>query len=157
MGAGFTYFRRPDRRRIAPGGPAGISTHARTGRGAEMDAAYDFRLILDGVNDLDPQVVDALYEAGCDDGTLGCRSGVISMGFTRSAPTMLEAIQSAIRDVQRAGIGARVVRVDPEGPDPDGDAAATNAALRTVETIDPRFGSFVVEQLKYRDQLQYTH
>src|SRR5262249_29482712 len=131
------------------------STDARIGR-AEMRMDHDFRLILDGVDDLDPRIVDALYEAGCDDGTIGSRAGVVSIGFTRSAPTMREAIASAIRDVERAGIGARVVRVEPEGPDPNGDAIGTNSVLQAISMLDPRFGDLAIELLQHRGESSPT-
>jgi hypothetical protein len=44
--------------------------------------------------------VDALYESGCDDGKIVMRAGRVSIGFTRCAPTMKDAVISAIGDVQ---------------------------------------------------------
>ncbi len=105
------------------------------------------------VDDLDRRIVDALYEAVCDDGTIGCRAGIVSVAFTRSAATMREAIASAIRDVEKAGAGAKVVRVEPEGPDPNGDAVGTNSVLQAISMLDPRFGDFAIEILQYRNQL----
>jgi hypothetical protein len=49
-----------------------------------------------------------LYEAGCDDALIGMRDGVAFADFIREANSFTEAIQSAIRDVERAGVGARV-------------------------------------------------
>jgi hypothetical protein len=121
-----------------------------------METDHDFRLILEGVNDLDPRVVDALYEAGCDDGTIASQSGVVSIGFTRPAATMREAIATAIRDVEKAGIGARVVRVESEGPDPNGDAIGTNSVLQAIASLDPRFGNLAIELLQHRSQLSPT-
>jgi hypothetical protein len=121
-----------------------------------MQADHDVRLILDGVDDLDPRVIDALYEAGCDDGTIACRAGAVSIGFTLSAPTMRQAIPSAIRDVERAGIGARVVRVEPESSEPDSDAVGTNGVLQAVAVINPRFGDFAVELLQQRNEVSPT-
>jgi hypothetical protein len=118
-----------------------------------METEHDFRLILDGVDDLDPRVVDALYEAGCDDGTIAYQAGVISIAFAREAPSMKEAIASAIRDVEKAGVGARVVRVESEGPDPNGDAIGTNSVLQAIASIDPRFGDLASELLQHRNQL----
>ena len=77
-----------------------------------MEADHDFTLILDGISNLSQEVVDALFEAGCDDGTLSRSAGIVSMDFTRSAPSLKDAIISAIRDVQNANVGARVVRVE---------------------------------------------
>jgi hypothetical protein len=118
-----------------------------------MEAAHDFTLIVEGVDDLDPRIVDALYEAGCDDGTIGCRAGVVSIGFTRPGATLREAITSAIRDVEKAGVGAKVVRVDSEGPDPDGDAVGVNGMLQAISMLDARFGDLAIELLQHRNQL----
>jgi hypothetical protein len=77
-----------------------------------MEKEHEFTLILDGVPSFTPEILDAFYEAGCDDALLSRCDGVVSMDFTRSAPTMKDAIISAIRDVQRANVGARVIRVE---------------------------------------------
>jgi hypothetical protein len=73
---------------------------------------YDFDLILTGVAELDQEQEDALFEAGCDDATIGVQSGRVSLSFSRVAPSLREAILSAIRDVRKANIGAQVLRVD---------------------------------------------
>jgi hypothetical protein len=73
---------------------------------------HDFVLLLAGVTELTPELQNALFEAGCDDATLSERSGRIFLTFTRSAQTLKEAILSAIRDIGRANVGARVLRVD---------------------------------------------
>jgi hypothetical protein len=58
---------------------------------------------------------DRLFNAGCDDGTFGLRCGVPYAAFVRAAPTLREAILSAIADVEGASIGLRVVRIEPDG------------------------------------------
>lgn len=73
---------------------------------------HEFTLILGGVEDLTREVVDALYEAGCDDGLVGRQFGRVHITFAREAPSLKDAILSAIRDVMRAGVGADVLRVD---------------------------------------------
>lgn len=73
---------------------------------------YDFALILSGVNELTTEVEDALFEAGCDDATLSVQYGLVYMEFSRQAPSLKDAILSAIRDVRKANIGADVWRVD---------------------------------------------
>jgi hypothetical protein len=95
-----------------------------------MEADHDFTLILDGIPDLSREVVDALFEAGCDDGTLSRSGGVVSMDFTRSAPSMKDAIVGAIRDVLKANVGARVVRV--EAPELDSTEAIDGEILRLI-------------------------
>lgn len=73
---------------------------------------HDFALVLSGVHDLTPEVMNALFEAGCDDATPSLRFGRIYLTFSRSAPSLKNAILSAIRDVRCAQIGADVDRVD---------------------------------------------
>lgn len=60
-------------------------------------------------------LVDALYEAGCDDATVGIGlHGMIGLDFTRSAATADEALRSAIQDVTRAIPGAALVHAGPD-------------------------------------------
>ena len=73
---------------------------------------YDFALIVGGVDELTPTIEDALFNAACDDATLSLRYGLLYMAFSRSAASLKDAILSAIHDVQRAGVGAQVLRVD---------------------------------------------
>ena len=73
---------------------------------------YDFALILTGANDLTDDVMNALFEAGCDDATPSVQYGCICLEFSRRAESLKDAILSAIRDVRKANIGADVLRVD---------------------------------------------
>lgn len=76
------------------------------------DREFDFALIVAGVDELSDEVLDALFEAGCDDATPSIRYGRLYLDFSRSAQSLEKAIISAIRDVRRAGVGAKVLRVD---------------------------------------------
>ena len=71
-----------------------------------MEAKHDFILVFDGVPDLTDEVADALYEAGCDDGTFMMRSGLMYGAFHRPGHRMTDAVAGAIRDVRKANIGA---------------------------------------------------
>ncbi len=73
---------------------------------------FDFALIVDGVPELSQRVEDALFEAGCDDATLSIQYGLLYMEFSRSAASLKDAIISAIRDVSKSGLPAKVLRVD---------------------------------------------
>lgn len=73
---------------------------------------HEFVLVLSGVAELSPRVVDALFDAGCDDATASLRFGRVYLCFAREAPTLRDAVLSAIRDVGRARIGASVLLVD---------------------------------------------
>jgi len=74
---------------------------------------HDFVLVLtDDLTTYDDELTDALFEAGCDDATVSMRSGRVFLTFSRTAASLKEAVLSAIRDVMKAQIGARVLRVD---------------------------------------------
>lgn len=73
---------------------------------------YEFSIIASG---LDPQADDfeaRFYDAGCDDALVAFQRGHIILDFAREAPSLQEAITTAIADVQRAG--ATVDRVEPD-------------------------------------------
>jgi hypothetical protein len=76
------------------------------------ETEYDFTLVLTGVAELTTEVEDRLFEAGCDDATLSMRCGRAYLTFSRRAPSLKDAILSAIRDVRKAEVGADVLRVD---------------------------------------------
>ena len=73
---------------------------------------HDFALIVAGIESLTSDVEDALFNAGCDDATLSIQYGLLYMEFSRRARSLQDAIVSAIHNVQKAGIGAQVLRVD---------------------------------------------
>ena len=79
---------------------------------------YHFTVVLAGSVDLTEEVADGLYAAGCDDATPGMSNGVVSIDFHREAPTMEEAIQSAINNVRRAGHDVRRVEIEPAAAGP---------------------------------------
>ncbi len=59
--------------------------------------------------------LNALFEAGCDDASVGIgRSGMIGLDFTRSAASAEDALRSAIRNVQTAIPGATLVQAGPD-------------------------------------------
>ena len=75
---------------------------------------HEFTLVLSGVADLTPELADALYQATNGDIELNIRNGVAFLEVTRAARTLRAAITSAIREVEGAGVGVRVVRVESE-------------------------------------------
>lgn len=106
-----------------------------------MDRMHGFTLVVEGVPELTEEVANQLFEAGCDDALPLWRDGIVSVGFDRTAPSLREAITSAIRDIERAGIGARVIRI--EDVTSDAESAATlervvgslNSALHTTAVV----------------------
>jgi len=93
---------------------------------------HHFTLILAGVAELTPDLADALYEATNGDIELNLRDGVALLEFTRSGQSLRAAIVSAIEEVEGAGTGVRVVRVESEAAN---TIAKINAEL--YETISP--------------------
>lgn len=75
---------------------------------------YQFTLVLKNVDENTPALEDYLYEASCDDALINFRNGAVYLDFDREAPSLEEAVMSAIRDVESASIGAVVSHVAPE-------------------------------------------
>jgi hypothetical protein len=75
---------------------------------------YDFTLILTESLELTDDLADALFAAGCDDGTPGTCNGVFSIDFHREAMSLEEAMRSAIGDVRAAGYEVARVEIEAE-------------------------------------------
>ena len=75
---------------------------------------YEFRLILAESLELTEELADALFAAGCDDGTPGTCHGVFSVDFHREAVSLEDAIRSAIEDVKTAGYEVTRVEIAAE-------------------------------------------
>ena len=75
---------------------------------------HEFTLIIQGSPELTDELADALFEAGCDDGSPGSCNGVVSIDFHREANSLVEAIRSAINDVRAAGLEVERVEMSPE-------------------------------------------
>ena len=56
--------------------------------------------------------VDALYEAGCSDGTLSSSNYHSHIGFSREAPSLSTAIRSAVADVRSVGLDVDGVEIE---------------------------------------------
>ncbi len=74
---------------------------------SEPSKAFRFVLVTEGADLLDWDTLDALYEAGCGDATIGSDT----LEFARSAQTRDEALCSAMRDVASVP-GVSVLRVE---------------------------------------------
>ena len=93
---------------------------------------YDFSLIVEGTDFRDDALVDEVFEAGCDDATVGCSNGVPYADFTREAESLESAILSAIRDIESVD-GIKVVRIADAGLVSMADIAARTG--RTRESV----------------------
>ncbi len=61
---------------------------------------YHFTPIVEGPDMQDEVVIDALFENGCDDGTVGRSDDVQFIVFDREAASLVEAVRSAIDDIE---------------------------------------------------------
>jgi hypothetical protein len=71
---------------------------------------YEFSVVLTAPR-LSVKECDALYEAGCDDGTIVTRHGVTHIAFDRKADSLEEAIRSAAAEVRAAGFEVKRVEM----------------------------------------------
>lgn len=76
--------------------------------------SFNFALVITPPSVDEETAADILYGGSCDDGLFCVSSGVYEVDFDREAASLREAVLSAIRDVNGAGIGSRVVRVLPD-------------------------------------------
>jgi hypothetical protein len=73
---------------------------------------YEFDVVLQGVAEITDEQADALFAAGCDDGTPSSSQGVAWVHFDREAASLEEAIRSAVAQVQAAGFQVAKVELD---------------------------------------------
>lgn len=75
---------------------------------------YSFTLIVEGPDLQDDDLIDRVYEAGCDDAVVGSSQGVQFLDFDREAQSLDVAILSGIRDIENLE-GVTVVRIADAG------------------------------------------
>ncbi len=80
----------------------------------KMSKVYQFTLVLDGVDDKTPNLEDVLFDAGCDDALINYKNGTVYLDFDREDEDLEHAIISAIKAVESADLGAKIVSVAPE-------------------------------------------
>ena len=75
---------------------------------------HHFTLIVDGPDLQDDTLIDAVFEAGCDDAAIGRVDGIQFAEFDREAASLEQAILSAVVDLERID-GVEVVRIADAG------------------------------------------
>ncbi len=78
-----------------------------------MSTEHTFELVIAGLDRDDLDTVDQLYEAGLDDALVGWVHGVAVATVDREAPDILDAVLTAIRQVESVN-GLRVTRVEDD-------------------------------------------
>ncbi len=74
-------------------------------------AEHNFTLTIQG--EYSDAVLDALFEAGCDDATISHKGDLLLAEFDREADSLLDAVLTAIADVESVE-GLRVLHIDPD-------------------------------------------
>lgn len=69
---------------------------------------HDFTIILEGIEEITPEIEDALFAAGCDDATICARGRKVYLMFFRDCSSRVQAIQSAIKEIQGARLGCTI-------------------------------------------------
>ena len=116
---------------------------------------YSFILAIDGNVE---KKIDELFDAGCDDALFGSIDGAHYADFDREAPTLGEAISSAIADVESVP-ALRVRRVEPDDLVTMAEIAErlgrTRESVRLLITGDRGPGGFPppVSHLRSRNRL----
>jgi hypothetical protein len=88
---------------------------------------YRFTVVLADFGEIPDDLAEALFEAGCDDGSPWSSQGVAAVGFDREAESFEQAVRSAIADVQKAGCHVAWIKIEPEDlvqRTPTGDVTA---------------------------------
>lgn len=77
--------------------------------GKVVGKTFVFTLVYCGPTELTQELEDAIFEAGCNDALLGIIDGQMILDFNRKAPSLREALPSAIDDVERTGLPIRLI------------------------------------------------
>lgn len=75
---------------------------------------WHFTIRLKGVDVMTDELIDALFVAGCTDGTPASSEGSAWIGFDREANALDAAIRSAVADVRRAGCAIERIEIEHE-------------------------------------------
>lgn len=65
---------------------------------------YKFTLVIKGVHEISTDLENTLYESGCDDTLIHSNNGAVFLEFGRFAKSLEEAVQTAIKDVEKSKI-----------------------------------------------------
>ena len=95
-------------------------------------ASFEFAIVASGLDPAAEDFFDRFYDAGCDDATVAFQKGHIIVDFAREAPSLAEAIASAVADVKKAG--AKVERIEPDPLVSLSDMAARAGLTRAAMT-----------------------
>lgn len=76
-----------------------------------MMGTFEFTLVISKPEMDDVKAADYLYTSGCDDALFGASNGEYTLDFARKALTHVDAVFTAIRDVNTSHAGVHVLGV----------------------------------------------
>src|SRR4051812_26849095 len=76
--------------------------------------AYEFTLVLDGIDDETEKLEDQLFEAGCDDALINFRYRTVYLDFSREAKSLEDAVISAIKAIENSKLNVKVSHILPD-------------------------------------------
>jgi len=101
-----------------------------------MEYEFILKYALHDENADASQYLDALFEAGCDDATIGVgKMGAIALEFVREAASAYEAVLSAIADVKKAIPDAELIEVSPDLVTPTEIATVIGCSRQNIQKI----------------------
>jgi hypothetical protein len=77
-----------------------------------MMTMFEFSIIASGLDPHADGFDDRFYNSGCDDALVSFQKGHIIVDFAREAPSIAEAVASAVENV--CATGARIDRIEPD-------------------------------------------
>jgi hypothetical protein len=83
-------------------------------KGIREMKTFKFDIVLKNVAEITDEQANAIFAAGCDDGTPACCNGISWIHFDRKASSLEEAIRRAAEQIQAAGFGVGKVELDGE-------------------------------------------
>ncbi len=90
---------------------------------------YKFTIHYHYPAEVTEEVLDAIYEAGCDDALLCRIDGCERASFDREAETFADAVFSAMRDLKKVP-GLTIVKVEAENDDDLHDVDLINRTIQ---------------------------
>lgn len=97
---------------------------------------HEFTVVATGLDPEAEDFEDRFFAAACDDATIAVQRGAILLHFARSAPTLAEAVKTALAAVTAAG--ARPLRLEPDPLVSLSDIAARAGLTRAAVSLYAR-------------------
>ena len=75
---------------------------------------FEFKIFCQSVDMNDDSFLDLLYEAGCDDALISFKDGYACLDFSRASENAEDAVVSAVKGIQKAGVVGHIERIEPD-------------------------------------------